>query len=79
MGGTAPPPVLIPSVDDENRPTLRRGASGDLVKEIQKSVGVTADGDFGPITEAAVRRFQRLHGLVPDGIVGPQTWAAISG
>lgn len=79
MGGTAPPPVLIPSVDAENRPTLRRGASGDLVKQIQKTVGATADGEFGPLTEAAVRKFQRLHGLVPDGIVGPQTWAAISG
>jgi peptidoglycan hydrolase-like protein with peptidoglycan-binding domain len=59
------------------RPTLRRGATGDLVKKVQGKVGVTADGNFGPKTEAALRAFQRAHGLVPDGIVGPKTWAAL--
>lgn len=76
MGGTAPAPVPIPPTDNQNRPTLRRGARGDLVKEVQKAVGVTADGVFGAGTEAAVRQFQRDHGLVPDGIVGPKAWAA---
>lgn len=78
MNGTARPPALIPPFDSNNRPTLRRGAKGDLVKEIQMSVGVNPDGDFGPMTESAVREFQRTHGLVPDGIVGPQSWAAFS-
>ena len=59
------------------RPTLRRGANGDLVKEVQAKVGVITNGNFGPKTEAALRAFQRAHGLVPDGIVGPQTWAAL--
>jgi len=77
MTGTAPGPVLIPAVDSKNRPTLRRGAEGDLVKKIQKKVGVTEDGKFGPGTEAAVRQFQRDHGVVPDGIVGPKTWDLI--
>lgn len=76
MGGTAPAPVSIPASDSKNRPTLRRGARGDLVKEIQAKVGVAADGVFGSGTEAAVREFQRNHGMVPDGIVGPKTWAA---
>jgi peptidoglycan hydrolase-like protein with peptidoglycan-binding domain len=31
----------------------------------------------GPLTEAAVRRFQEHAGLVPDGIVGPQTRRAL--
>lgn len=79
MDGIAPPPVLIPPVDPDDRPTLRRGASGDLVKQIQDKVGVDADGAFGPLTEAAVRRFQRANGIVPDGIVGPLTWAALDG
>jgi hypothetical protein len=77
MSGTAPLPSLIPAADAENRPTLRRGARGDLVREIQATVGVAADGVFGPGTEAAVRQFQRDNGLVPDGIVGPRTWAAL--
>lgn len=79
MAGTAPPPNLIPPVDLKDRPTLRRGAEGNLVKEIQAKVGAKVDGDFGSKTEAAVRQFQRDNGLVPDGIVGPNTWAAISG
>jgi hypothetical protein len=79
MAGTVPPPILIPPTAPNGRPTLRRGSSGELVKEVQGKVGVTVDGDFGPKTEAAVRAFQRARGLVPDGIVGPKTWAALDG
>lgn len=84
MSGTAPAPTLIPAAEPPatpgaplGRPTLRRGATGDLVKQIQAKLGVELAGSFGPKTEAAVRVFQRAHGLVPDGIVGPNTWAAL--
>src|SRR5215467_9227561 len=84
MNGTAPPPKLIPAAEPPagpgepgGRPTLRRGASGDLVRVIQAKVGVPADGSFGATTEAAVRAFQRGRSLVPDGIVGPGTWHAL--
>src|SRR5215211_435513 len=36
------------------------------------------DGLYGPLTEGAVRRYQRTHRLAVDGVVGPQTRAAIS-
>jgi peptidoglycan hydrolase-like protein with peptidoglycan-binding domain len=84
MNGTAAPPVLIPPHEPPpapgappGRPTLRRGSTGDLVKQVQTKLAVAADGNFGPETEAAVRVFQRNRGLVPDGIVGPATWATL--
>jgi peptidoglycan hydrolase-like protein with peptidoglycan-binding domain len=54
-------------------PLLRRGASGTGVMGIQKTLGVKADGIFGPKTESAVRDFQRRNNLRVDGIVGPRT------
>ncbi|MBZ9898545.1 N-acetylmuramoyl-L-alanine amidase [Mesorhizobium sp. BR1-1-6] len=70
---------LIPAADPvTGKPTLKRGSHGDDVRIIQKKVGVADDGRFGPGTEAAVRRFQRLNPpLVDDGIVGPKTWRLI--
>ncbi len=59
------------------RPTLRRGATGDLVKIIQQKLQLTPDGVFGAGTEAALRNFQRNNQMVPDGITGPKTWAAL--
>lgn len=59
------------------RPTLRRGMSGDSVKELQRGLGFTGaaiDGEFGAKTEAAVRQRQLAAGIVPDGIAGAQTW-----
>jgi hypothetical protein len=35
------------------------------------------DGDFGPITEAAVKAFQSSRGLEDDGLVGKLTWEAL--
>ena len=78
LDGTATAPVLIPAHDSKSRPTLRRGATGPLVKELQGKIGLNPDGIFGPGTEAAVRAFQARHATtpptVPDGIVGPKTW-----
>lgn len=56
---------------------VRAGAVGGLVAGVQRAVGVTADGVFGPQTRAAVKRFQRRHGLVVDGIAGPATLRAL--
>lgn len=76
LSGTAAPPVLIPAAEpaDKKRPTLRRGDTGDFVKQLQTKLRLTADGSFGAATEAALRAFQREHNMVPDGITGPKTW-----
>ena len=57
--------------------TLKKGSKGDEVKRLQRLLGVSADGDFGAKTEAAVRSFQKGKGLEADGIVGAKTWAAL--
>ena len=55
------------------------GSRGDAVAEIQRQLGVSADGFFGPVTHAAVTGFQSRNGLEVDGIVGPATWTALFG
>ncbi|MEA2208116.1 MAG: hypothetical protein QOF54_593 [Solirubrobacteraceae bacterium] len=52
-------------------------ASGGAVARLQAAMHLTADGNFGPETEAAVRRLQARHGLTVDGVVGPATWSVI--
>ncbi len=63
---------------------LRKGSQGPEVKELQtklKAAGFSPgpiDGDFGPVTEKAVRRYQAAKKLTVDGVVGPQTWASLN-
>lgn len=83
-GSADPAPAPAPApVESGARPypgtALRRGSRGDDVKWVQRIVGTTADGDFGPVTDRAVRRFQsRNRDARPvDGIVGRITWAAL--
>jgi peptidoglycan hydrolase-like protein with peptidoglycan-binding domain len=64
----APAPVIAPA---------RATPSLTGVKGLQARLGVAVDGDFGPLTEAAVVQFQRAHGLTPDGIVDAATRAAL--
>lgn len=59
-------------------PNLKQGSTGSAVKTLQKKLGITADGSFGPKTRAAVVAFQKKHGLTPDGHVGPLTWAKLN-
>lgn len=79
LKGTTPAPQLIPALAGDGKPTLRRGQNNDpeMVKIVQSRLGLSADGTFGPQTEAAIRQFQSKHNAVPDGIVGPKTWDLI--
>lgn len=49
------------------------GSRGDKVVAIQKIVGVSSDGIYGPATQAAVRQWQINLGIPADGTWGPQT------
>ncbi len=72
--------ALSPEVLAGLPPTLKQGASGSLVQQLQTILGILGlyrspvDGVFGSETELAVRIFQHNCGLVVDGIVGGQTW-----
>lgn len=57
--------------------TLRLGSRGDDVKTLQTKLNLIADGIFGPITDEAVRAFQKANNLTVDGIVGTNTWAKL--
>lgn len=46
---------------------------GEDVAIVQRKIGCTADGDYGPITKQHVQTFQRQHHITVDGIVGPIT------
>jgi len=53
---------------------LKVGSRGEDVKKLQSKLGLSADGVFGPGTEAAVKKWQSSNGLTADGIVGEGTW-----
>jgi murein L,D-transpeptidase YcbB/YkuD len=67
---------------------IKKGAKGPFVVLCQSLLNfwkwpppplfpLAVDGDFGDITDKAVRSYQTANGLKVDGIVGPHTWAAL--
>ncbi|MGZ4581315.1 MAG: C40 family peptidase [Nocardioidaceae bacterium] len=63
-----------------SHPTLQYDSRGDTVRALQKRLGVRpTSGWFGPLTRAAVKRFQSAHGLAATGVVDERTWRALDG
>lgn len=63
---------------------LGEGCAGDLVADLQRTLNARlegsalgVDGEFGPLTAAAVKQFQRRAGLPQTGAVDPATWQAL--
>ncbi len=64
--------------------TQRLGSRGEQVRAIQALLNIygrthagfrlAQDGIFGPLTRAAVIRFQRAVDITDNGVVGPVTW-----
>jgi peptidoglycan hydrolase-like protein with peptidoglycan-binding domain len=57
-----------------------RNAEVRKLQERLKQLGFlsgSVDGDFGPMTEAAVKAAQSRYGLEVDGVVGGATWEAL--
>ena len=65
-------------------PILRLGMRGSEVLKLQKHLRTLGflkngiDGDFGPLTETAVKALQKRYGLEADGVVGGGTWQVIN-
>ena len=58
---------------------LKKGSKGQGVKNVQTALKLTADGDFGSGTEAAVKTFQKKEKLSVTGIVDEETWRRLKG
>jgi hypothetical protein len=73
----APAPAAIPT-KPRLTSSLKRGSTGANVRYLQTALGgLKVDGQFGPITDKAVRAFQAAQGIKVDGIVGPITWGRL--
>lgn len=73
----------LEDIRDKKVPSLRQGAEGENVAQLQELLGrlhdkhpnsslqdVKVDGEFGPRTTAAVRAFQQEFNLEVDGVFG---------
>lgn len=78
-------PVTNPVNPGTSVPELNAGFSKAHISWVQtelKKLGLYAgavDGFRGPLTQAAIKNFQKSKGLVPDGYPGPATTNALKG
>ena len=95
FGTTVRPPADISSsptadgasLDDQDRPVLKRGDKGPWVGVAQHTLAgcgfstpsspIRVDNDFGPKTEDGVKRFQKDVGFQETGIIDKDMWLAM--
>jgi peptidoglycan hydrolase-like protein with peptidoglycan-binding domain len=78
-GGIAPLPGSseIELLDEVDRKSRGYAVWAQQSLNRLANAGLTADGAIGPLSRAAIKRFQAAHGLTADGIVGAKTEAAL--
>ena len=81
-GISKPTATLAGFVPDDAVATIARGWKGDIVVWAQEHLYTAGypmpiDGDFGPVTQAAVEAFQTAHGLPATGVVDVATWGLL--
>jgi peptidoglycan hydrolase-like protein with peptidoglycan-binding domain len=81
--GNPKPPAPKPSVPpwpgrSITQPPVMHGADVLVWQKqmVHRGWKLTADGAYGPASEAVCRAFQKEKKLTADGVVGPKTWAA---
>ena len=72
------PAAATPTADVEGAGTIASGATGSKVESLQSKLNalgaqLEVDGDFGVLTQAALKKFQAANGITADGVAGPQT------
>ena len=78
VGGVAPIPTIGNNTGRDNC-DLGVGNDSGAVKTLQRELNacygqhLTVDGNFGSLTQAALKVAQRREGITADGVYGPQT------
>lgn len=81
LDGAAPSPVVVPPVvvEDLNRVVAKFGDKSETVRAVQRALKLTADGDFGKNTKAAVESWQRTNRFPVTGQVTAAEYKKLTG
>jgi peptidoglycan hydrolase-like protein with peptidoglycan-binding domain len=73
-----PCPAPTPIMSLTGKPVLKLESTGPYVKQLQRLLAVTpVSGYFGPVTDAALRKYQGSHNIKVTGITYGNTWDAL--
>lgn len=76
-GPVANPLPSMPTVTSSGYPVLSVGSTAPEVALVQKVLGITTDGKFGPLTAAALGQWQTRNGIPATQKLDEATWAKL--
>jgi peptidoglycan hydrolase-like protein with peptidoglycan-binding domain len=65
------------NVDLNRFNTMRKSATGDRVRWVQRRLGLPQNGQFDDAMDRALRSFQNRKGLPSNGVIDPRTFASL--